>query len=91
MRRFFFSFYNLISKLFKRLGTDKDHWLKLSIRELTWPTVANILATLPPISPILDYLSCPLVYVFISTLCLILFNCNDLIDFSAFSIGKRQN
>jgi hypothetical protein len=36
------------------LTTDKDHWLILSIRELTWPTVANILATLPPISPILD-------------------------------------
>jgi hypothetical protein len=44
-------------------GTDKDHWLILFIRKLTWPTVANILATLPPISPFLDYLSCPLVYV----------------------------
>jgi hypothetical protein len=56
------------------LVTDKDHWLKLFIRKLTWPTVANILATLPPISPFLDYLSCPLVYVFISTFCFLLVN-----------------
>ena len=56
------------------LYTDKDHWLKLFIRKLTWPTVANILATLPPISPFLDYLSCPLVYVFISTFCFLLVN-----------------
>ncbi len=48
---------------------DKDHWLKLFIRKLTWPTVANILATLPPISPFLDYLSCPLVCVLLSTYC----------------------
>jgi hypothetical protein len=31
------------------------------------------------------------VYVFFSTLCLLLFNCNDSIEFPAFAIGKRQN
>ena len=54
--------------------TPDEPWLKLFIRKLTWPTVANILATLPPISPFLDYLSCPLVYVFISTFCFLLVN-----------------
>jgi hypothetical protein len=31
------------------IGTDKDHWLDMSIRELTWATVTTKLATLPPI------------------------------------------
>ena len=30
-------------------GTDKDHWFDMSIRDLTWATVATKLATLPPI------------------------------------------
>jgi hypothetical protein len=72
-------------------STDKDHWLILSIREFTWATVASILATLPPIFPILSCLSCPLVYVLFFTLFLLLFNCNDSIDFSVFANGKRQN
>ncbi len=72
-------------------STDKDHWLILFIREFTWATVSSILATLPPIFPILSCLSCPLVYVLFFTLFLLLFNCNDSIDFSAFAIGKRQN
>jgi hypothetical protein len=56
-------------KILNTESIDKDHWLKLFIRKLTWPTVANILATLPPISPFLDYLSCPLVCVLLSTYC----------------------
>jgi hypothetical protein len=52
----------------KKLYTiDKDHWLIISIRKLTWATIASNLGTFPPISPILDYLSFPLVYVLFST------------------------
>ena len=34
-------------------ATDKDHWFDMSIRDLTWATVATKLATLPPILGIL--------------------------------------
>jgi hypothetical protein len=32
-----------------RESTDKDHWFDMSIRDLTWATVATNHATLPPI------------------------------------------
>ena len=50
-------------------GTDKDHWFDMSIRDLTWATVATKLATLPPIFGGLICLSCPLVCVLLSTYC----------------------
>ena len=49
--------------------TDKDHWFDMSIRDLTWATVATKLATLPPIFGGLICLSCPLVCVLLSTYC----------------------
>ena len=52
-----------------RLSTDKDHWFDMSIRDLTWATVATKLATLPPIFGGLICLSCPLVCVLLSTYC----------------------
>jgi hypothetical protein len=48
-------------------NTDKDHWFDMSIRDLTWATVATKLATLPPIFGGLICLSCPLVCVLLST------------------------
>ena len=61
-----------LSNLFLKIeekSTDKDHWFDMSIRDLTWATVATKLATLPPIFGGLICLSCPLVCVLLSTYC----------------------
>ena len=55
--------------LFVSFVTDKDHRFDMSIRDLTWATVATKLATLPPIFGGLICLSCPLVCVLLSTYC----------------------